>query len=164
MTAFMSTVTGKIDTKGRVSIPSIFRSVIAAQNGDASTPHGIFVYPSFTENAIEGGGGSLMGDIGQMVDRLDLFTEERDALAASLFADSHHLTFDVDGRVSLPAALLDHAGIDKNLCFVGLGGKFQVWNPDAYQAFRIRARAKALENRTLLRSLSASGSPPVEAA
>ena len=92
VTAFMSTITSKIDAKGRVSVPSVFRSAIAAQNGDVASPHGIFVYPSFTENAIEGGGQSLMNDIGAMVDRLDLFTEERDALATSLFADSHHLT------------------------------------------------------------------------
>ncbi|MED5565222.1 MAG: MraZ N-terminal domain-containing protein, partial [Pseudomonadota bacterium] len=77
VTAFMSTITSKIDAKGRVSVPSVFRSAIAAQNGDVASPHGIFVYPSFTENAIEGGGQSLMNDIGAMVDRLDLFTEER---------------------------------------------------------------------------------------
>ncbi|HCD16535.1 MAG TPA: division/cell wall cluster transcriptional repressor MraZ, partial [Rhodobiaceae bacterium] len=50
-----STITSKIDAKGRVSVPSVFRSAIAAQNGDVASPHGIFVYPSFTENAIEGG-------------------------------------------------------------------------------------------------------------
>ena len=159
MTLFMSTVTGKIDAKGRVSVPSVFRSAIISQNGESAGPHGIFVYPSFTENAIEGGGQSLMNDIGTMVDRLDLFTEERDALAASLFADSHHLAFDADGRVSLPAALLEHAGIDKELSFVGLGGKFQIWSPAAYADFRSKARATALQQRGLLRSLSA---PPGE--
>ena len=58
VTAFMSTINSKIDAKGRVSVPSVFRSAIAAQNGDVASPHGIFVYPSFTENAIEGGGQS----------------------------------------------------------------------------------------------------------
>ena len=160
VTAFMSTISGKIDAKGRVSVPSVFRSAIAAQNGDVASPHGIFVYPSFTEDAIEGGGQSLMNDIGAMVDRLDLFTEERDALATSLFADSHHLTFDADGRVSLPETLLSHANIDKSLCFVGLGGKFQIWNPDKFANFRANARNMALEKRTMLRSLSAQAGPP----
>ena len=71
MTMFMSTVTGKIDAKGRVSVPSVFRSAIISQNGESAGPHGIFVYPSFTEKAIEGGGQALMSDIGTMVDRLD---------------------------------------------------------------------------------------------
>jgi len=102
----------------------------------------------------------MMKDIGAIVDRLDLFTEERDALATSLFADSHHLTFDVDGRVSLPEALLAHASIDKSLCFVGLGGKFQIWDPDRFAVFRANARSMALEKRTMLRSLSAQAGPP----
>ena len=73
MSMFMSTITGKIDAKGRVSVPSVFRSAISAQNGAAQSgaQQGIFVYPSFTENAIEGGGHALMNDIGQMVDRLN---------------------------------------------------------------------------------------------
>ena len=156
MTMFMSTISGKIDAKGRVSVPSVFRSAISAQNGAAQSgaPQGIFVYPSFTENAIEGGGHTLMNDIGAMVERLNLFAEERDALAASLFADSHHLNFDADGRVSLPAALLAHAGIEKELCFVGMGGKFQIWNPQGFANFRSKSRAMALEQRGLLRSLS----------
>lgn len=162
MTMFMSTITGKIDAKGRVSVPSVFRSAIAAQNGPSQTgsPQGIFLYPSFTENAIEGGGQALMSDIGTMVDRLDLFTEERDALAASLFADSHQLNFDADGRVSLPVGLLAHAGIDKELCFVGLGGKFQIWNPQAFADFRAKSRTLALEQRGLLRSLANPPAPP----
>jgi MraZ protein len=164
MSMFMSTISGKIDAKGRVSVPSVFRSAISAQNGATQTgapplsPQGIFVYPSFTENAIEGGGHALMNDIGAMVERLNLFAEERDALAASLFADSHHLNFDADGRVSLPAALLAHAGIEKELCFVGMGGKFQIWNPQSFADFRSKSRTMALEQRGLLRSLS--GAPP----
>ena len=164
MTMFMSTIAGKIDAKGRVSVPSVFRSAIAAQNGPAQSgapplsSQGIFVYPSFTENAIEGGGHALMSDIGKMVERLDLYSEERDALAASLFADSHQLNFDADGRVSLPAVLLAHAGIEKELCFVGMGGKFQIWNPQAFADFRSKSRAMALEQRGLLRSLS--NAPP----
>ena len=41
------------------------------------------------------------------------------------FADSHHLTFDVDGRVSLPETLLDHANIDKSMCLSGWAGSFR---------------------------------------
>ena len=131
-----------------------FRHFGAKRGSAIGAPQGIFVYPSFTENAIEGGGHTLMNDIGAMVERLNLFAEERDALAASLFADSHHLNFDADGRVSLPAALLAHAGIEKELCFVGMGGKFQIWNPQGFADFRSKSRAMALEQRGLLRSLS----------
>ena len=152
MNTFMSTVQSKIDAKGRVSVPSVFRAVIAAQNGarKKANPPGIFVYPSFTEKAIEGGGKILLDNLDSMVGQLNSYSEEHDALAASLFGDSHHLAFDADGRVSLPAALLAHAGIEKTLCFVGLGSKFQIWNPDNFGEFRTRARKAALMNRDLL--------------
>ena len=87
-------------------------------------------------------------------DRLDPFTEEYEALASVLFGDSHTLTFDSDGRVSLPEALLHHAQIDKAVCFVGMGSKFRIWNPEAYADYRAKARARALEDRSLLKSLS----------
>ena len=62
MTMFMSTVTSKIDAKGRVSVPSVFRSAIilqngASQNGDVTAPHGIFVYPSFKNDLLRVGVG-----------------------------------------------------------------------------------------------------------
>lgn len=156
---FMSTIEGKIDAKGRVSVPAVFRAAIIAQTGVIPTgsvaqPHSIFVYPSFTENTIEGGGIHLSQSYNQMVDRLDPFSEEYEAMASVLFGDSHTLTFDADGRVSLPDALLQHAEIDKSLCFVGMGSKFRIWNPEAYAAHRAKARATALENRALLKSLS----------
>ena len=164
MSMFMSTINGRIDAKGRVSVPSMFRSAIAAQNAvdglavtSTNGQNGIFVYPSFTESAIEGGGQALMGNISRMVERMDLFTEERDALAASLFADSYHLTFDAAGRVILPEAILAHAHITKELCFVGLGEKFQIWEPERFSAYRDVARQKAMESRALLRSNSHVG-------
>lgn len=153
MTAFMSTVNGKIDAKGRVSVPSVFRAAAAAQGFN-----GIYVYPSFTEQAIEGGGQMLMDNVNQMVGQLDPYSEERDALATALFADSHQLTFDGDGRISLPASLLDHATIDKGLTFVGLGAKFQIWQPELFIAHRDKARELARQHRGMLRSLA--GGPP----
>lgn len=152
---FMSTVTAKIDAKGRVSVPAPLRAVITAQRAELDSPLGIFIYPSFTVEALEGGGRNLMQNINSMVERLDPFTEERDALAASLFADSYHLVFDADGRVSLPDVLLAHAHITTHMSFVGLGEKFQIWEPEKFAEFREEARKKALENRNLLRSLRA---------
>ena len=47
MTMFMSTISGKIDAKGRVSVPSVFRSAISAQNGAAQSgaPQGFLSIP-----------------------------------------------------------------------------------------------------------------------
>ena len=100
-----------------------------------------------------------MNDIGAMVERLNLFAEERDALAASLFADSHHLNFDADGRVSLPAALLAHAGIEKEL-FCRHGRQIPDLESARIADFRSKSRTMALEQRGLLQSLSMPAGRP----
>ena len=144
----MSTMTAKIDAKKRVSVPAAFRAVAGEQGFD-----GIFVYPAFTEVAIEGGGQTLIDDIDEMVRRLDPYSAEHNALAAALFSDSYRLPFDQDGRVILPEFLLAHAKIAQDLLFVGMGQKFQIWSPSAFAAWRAQARTLAQENRGLLRSL-----------
>jgi len=53
MNIFLSNTINKIDAKGRVSIPSQFRSVLENQ-GFA----GVYLYPSFTSQSIDGGGES----------------------------------------------------------------------------------------------------------
>lgn len=144
----MSTMMARIDAKKRVSVPAAFRAIAGEQGFD-----GIFVYPAFTEAAIEGGGQALMDDIGEMVERLDPYSAEHNALAAALFGDSYRLPFDQDGRVILPELLLAHAAIKQELLFVGMGQKFQIWAPSAFAAWRADARARAQEHRGLLRSL-----------
>ena len=76
------------------------------------------------------------------VDALDEFSEDRDALS-SIFADAQQLAFDGEGRIILPQALCEHAGITENAAFVGLGRTFQIWEPQRFeQPPRRAARAR----------------------
>jgi MraZ protein len=40
------------------------------------------------------------------------------------------LAFDDEGRVVLPEAFIAHAHIEERIAFVGLGRKFQLWDPE----------------------------------
>ena len=91
-----------------------------------------------------------MNDIGAMVERLNLFAEERDALAASLFADSHHLNFDADGRVSLPAHCW-RMPVSKKSCALSAWAANSRFESARFCRFQIESRAMALEQRGLLR-------------
>ena len=81
MNIFLSNTINKIDAKGRVSIPSQFRSVLENQ-GFA----GVYLYPSFTSQSIDGGGESLINQIAQSIEKMQLFAEETDAFATALFS------------------------------------------------------------------------------
>ena len=80
-----------------------------------------------------------------MSSSFDYMTEESDDLGTLLFADSHQLAYDGDGRVILPAELTDYAGITDKAAFVGFGRNFQIWEPAALARFKadVRERAKA---------------------
>jgi MraZ protein len=145
MLPFMSTVTNKIDAKGRVSVPATFRGVVKGEGGS-----GVVCFPSFSDQAIEG---CTMGQIAifsEIIDALPPFSEERDALAASILGQSHDLSFDSEGRIKLPQELLEHADINGEVMFVGLGRKFQIWSPAIRSETDARRRELARVNRSRL--------------
>ena len=154
MLSFRGTFTNKIDAKGRVSVPAKFRGVTAAQEFA-----GIICFPSLIDPCIEGGGPDLDAEIDMMLNRLDPFSRERNVLANMLKAQSAELMFDADGRISLPDMLMAKANITNQITFVGLGNKFQIWEPEAYETYLADVLAEAGSHGALLKSPYAT-SPP----
>lgn len=145
MGQFVSSFTNKIDSKGRVSVPASFRAILAKEEGE-----GIYCYPSLDAPALDAGGTRLVNQIGELLEELAPYGDEKDQLATALYGDSIMLKIDSDGRVNLPPALREHAGITDKVVFVGLGGKFQIWEPKKFEAHRLQAREKVRELRKLL--------------
>ncbi len=137
MALFLSTYVNKVDKKGRVSVPAQFRAALASE-----TYQGIVVFRSNQHTALEGFSWSFMEEVGQRLDNFDLFSNSQDDLATAIFGDSVQLPFDGDGRVVLPSELLSFAEIDGTAVFVGLGKKFQIWNPKTFKKRREEARTQ----------------------
>ncbi|MCY4031409.1 MAG: division/cell wall cluster transcriptional repressor MraZ [Hyphomicrobiales bacterium] len=146
MLGFRSTITNKVDAKGRVSVPAKFRSVIEAENLNS-----FICYPALRVPAIEAGGRKLAEENDSMLARLDPFSDEAESLNYMLRGASVELSFDSEGRVLLPEDLRKAAGITDAATFVGLGIRFQLWNPDAYSNEFAAAKKIAHDNRKLLR-------------
>lgn len=150
MERFVSTFTNKIDAKGRVSVPAPFRAVLERDGYKAGG--GIYCYPSLDAPALDAGGERLASKIDALLADLPDYSDERDELSVALYGDVQLLTIDGDGRIVLPEGLRDHAGIAKQVTFVGLGEKFQIWAPEEFEARRKRAREKVQEHRKLFAS------------
>ena len=54
---------------------------------------------------------------------------------------------DNEGRILITEKLLRHAKIKNSMLFVGQGQTFQIWEPTAFEKFKIIARKKANINR-----------------
>ena len=147
MDRFVSTFTNKIDAKGRVSVPASFRAVLE-RDGYAG---GIYCYPSLDAPALDAGGERLAGKIDALLNDLTPYSEERDELSVALYGDVQVLSIDGDGRIVLPEGLRQHAGLQNRVAFVGLGDKFQIWEPERFEERRRSARGKVRDHRELFR-------------
>lgn len=138
----------KIDRKGRVSVPKLFRDALVREPGKGLS---IYVYPSFHEPAIEGATEEFMTHLSDSIHDLALFSEEQSELASIVLGTAHCLPLDPEGRIVLPGELIRHAGLAGEAAFVGLGPSFQIWQPAAHeehvaQAFkRLRDRGATLK-------------------
>lgn len=151
MDRFVSHTTLRLDSKGRVSIPASFRSVLSRDGFD-----GLYCYPALDRPAIDAGGNALMAEIEALIGRYPPFSEEREQFALSLYGTSETLKIDGEGRVQLSDSLKRHAGITEAATFVGLGHKFQIWEPGRFQRELAEATQKVRDLKAQLGSQSAA--------
>jgi MraZ protein len=153
MDRFVSNYTLRLDSKGRVSIPASFRAVLARDGYD-----GLYCYPSLDQPALDAGGNALLTEIESLVTRFLPFSDEREQFAAALYGTSETLKIDGEGRVILTEPLKTHAGITDAVAFVGLGHKFQIWEPGRFRTEladatqKVRALKKQLGSRVEARA------------
>lgn len=145
MALFLSTFINKIDAKGRVSVPAQFR--LSLGNKDFS---GVVVYESFINDCIEGCDIERIKKLSDSIDNLDPFSEERDAFAATILGSAMQLAMDADGRVILPESLLKKTAIKDKALFVGKGPTFEIWQPEKFENYLVKAKANAKEKRNML--------------
>lgn len=124
MTLFFATTVNKLDAKGRVSVPAGFRDAVAAE-----ATKGVVLLKSPKLPCLEGFAHSFMETMAGRLDGFDLFSDAQDDFAMAVFSQAVSVAFDGEGRISLPPELREHAGIAQQVAFVGLGRKFQVWDP-----------------------------------
>lgn len=148
MDRFVSNVTLRLDAKGRVSVPASFRQVLARDGFD-----GLYCYPTLDNPALDAGGNALLAEIERLIGDFPPYSDEREQFSVALYGTSETLKLDGEGRVILTERLKDHAGITEAATFVGLGHKFQIWEPERFRAHlteateTVRALRKQLGSR-----------------
>jgi MraZ protein len=143
---FLSTYINKIDSKGRVSVPSNYRTLL--MQPDFS---GVIVYQSISNPCIEACSYDRIMHLSTSIDNLDPYSEERDAFATIILGGSVKLPFDSEGRIIIPEMLLASAQLTDKACFVGKGQTFEIWQPEQFQEYYQKAKNTAEQKKLLLR-------------
>jgi MraZ protein len=156
MTHFLGTHQNKLDAKGRVSVPAQFRSVIKAQSNDLADASGIrlVLRPSHHHPCVEAWSETIFQTMADQFDRVSYLNPVEEDFAATLFADAFPVESDKEGRIVLPDKLRSYAGLTEAVVFVGIGKKFQIWEPVAAERRLSEGRRRVKE-----RELGAPSNP-----
>ena len=122
-----------LDDKNRVTLPAKFRAVFASglvvTRGLESC---LVAYPSPDwEDMVE----SWLADLGP-------FSQEARRVQRFFFAGATEAELDKQGRVMLPAALIKHAGLGRNVVITGMRDHLEIWDAAAW-----RTELKEVEGR-----------------
>lgn len=150
---FLATVINNLDAKGRVSVPADFR---AAAEHDAF--NGIVLWPALNGGPFyEAAGYGYILHMQSVVRSLPLYSKERDALQNALFGEARKLSFDSNGRVTVPKDILDALKLEGEVAFVGQGDSFQIWNSKTREDYVPNIQSDAMQHLHHLSGTSLSG-------
>lgn len=140
-----------MDAKGRVSIPAPFRGVLTRDGFE-----GLYVTPSFEAPAVDCGGHALLREIESLLAPLSTGSHDWEAFAATLYGQSEILKIDGEGRIVVSDGIKAQAGITGEITFVGMGRKFQLWEPGRFRTYLAEAKGRVREARKSLGSFGAA--------
>ena len=135
MRRFRGEAENKVDTKGRVSIPAAFRRILEEGDPDWSAglnPNLVIVYGRKNIKCLEGYSLGSIEIVDNLVSNLPRYSKEREILERLLNSQSVYIQLDENGRIILPSKLRKLVDIENAAIFVGMGEKFQIWNPSNY--------------------------------
>lgn len=125
MPIFTGTYENKVDGKGRVSLPADFRDLLSTVD-DSRT---FYIFPSPKHHALEACDKTFVENlVAQIENQTAMFSDEEDRMS-SLLGSMRRVSYDSTGRFVLPDDFADDVGIGDSARFVGVGGRFTIWNP-----------------------------------
>jgi MraZ protein len=129
----------KLDGKGRVSIPALFRRVLEEGDGYRDTgtrPRVVIGYGDPNKKFLECYTYAAFQEVAAEILAMPRGSRERAILERNFLGKAHLTEIDPDGRLVLPQKVRDKAGLELNseVFFLGAGNTFQIWNPTAHEA------------------------------
>lgn len=138
----------KVDTKGRVSIPALFRRVLEAEDPnfrDGDNPELVIVYGDDRRKYLECYTINAIDEVDDKISALPRGSMQRQMLQRLFHGQSFPTSVDDTGRLVLPAKLRQKIGLTDEAFFIAAGDTFQIWNPTTYEEEEL-ARTEAWLN------------------
>jgi len=129
MASFVGDYTGKIDTKGRVSLPSALKKQMESSVADKFVAKKD-IYEKcvilYTNEEWE-----RQNEI--IRSKLNPYNREHNKFLREFYRGTVEINLDANNRLLIPARLLEYAEIDKDICFSGQDKKIELWSKENYE-------------------------------
>ena len=129
MTTFIGNIEGRLDDKGRIFVPAIYRKILAELGAkrlvlrrDPSNACLIF-YPEHVWNS----------KVEALRNSLDEWNPDDQLLLMQFVGDAEFLEMDNQGRVLLQKRNLQQIDAEQDVLFVGMIDRFALWAPAVYE-------------------------------
>src|ERR1700712_4549593 len=119
---FLGTHRPRLDEKGRLALPAKFRDEL---------PEGVVITKG-QERCLYGFPLGEFQAIGEKLRTQPLSAKALREYSRTLFGSATQETPDKQGRVTLPTALRDYAGLDRDVVVVGINSRFEIWDATAW--------------------------------
>src|SRR3989338_1008332 len=124
-----------IDSKGRLSIPSKFREVLATSFDErlivTNFDQCLWAYPALEWQKLE-----------QKVSQLPQFLDEVKALQRAFISAAVECPFYKQGRILLPPELREYAGLQEEIVIVGMTKRIEFWAAERWSEIFDSAQKK----------------------
>jgi MraZ protein len=149
---FRSHFTHTLDNKGRVSIPAEYR--VELQTDIARPP-----FLSKGEDCLCLYPDAYWADYEQRMIDAASFDPDGEALMRLTIAGASPCPVDRAGRILIPQKLREHAKLEREVVFAGLGYFIQIWSPSLFAEDEARTWARSRDLRRSLAPRMASKGP-----
>ena len=125
VTGFVGDIRGKVDSKGRVVLPSAFKKKLEGNISKFIVKKDIFdnclvLYPE----------DEWKRQVEIIRSRINPYNRQHNLFLRKFFKEAVEVEFDALNSLLIPKALLESAGITKDVVFIGEVSKIELWNPE----------------------------------
>jgi MraZ protein len=140
-----------IDGKGRTSLPSRFREVLAAR-GDARLIITTALDPCLVAYPLQ-----EWDNFEERLSKLPQFDENVTLLRRIYVSGAMECEFDKLGRILIPAPLRMHANLTRDLVWAGMGQNIELWSKKEFEQIRSAVLDDAGKRQAMARRLAELG-------
>lgn len=122
---FMGEYQHSVDPKGRLIVPAKFREALGEQ----------FVITRGMDNCIFGYPMHEWRKLEEKLKDLPMTKKDTRAFARFFFSGATEVDIDKQGRINIPAMLINYANLTKDCVIIGVSSRIEIWSKSSWESY-----------------------------